>query len=244
MIYPPGYETAGVGDDVALRTKARNAPPRIKLLIDAGRQRRGLSPLWDGKELRSRITPSGRVAVIGCASPGTSVPVAAALDGELVPERVEPAAYAASIAAAGRGAIDVELVDGHGEGAAVLATTGDDSLRLSCNGSTGLVIRADLHCREHSEFLADVYAGLVGLSIMFKPRRMAIRRVSGRRVRVIDELELVNVAALRKHRDQGEPAYKHARLFAALADDPAAVRQAREKAIAHALVAVYRLRGR
>jgi hypothetical protein len=89
-----------------------------------------------------------------------------------------------------------------------------------------------------------VYAGLVGLSISFRPRRMSVEREAGRRVRVIRELELVNVAALREYKEQGQPAYRHAKLYAALADDPAAVRVARERAIAHGLQAVYRRRGR
>ena len=42
MSKPPGYETAAANEDAALRSKCRNAPPRIKLLIDTGRQRRGL----------------------------------------------------------------------------------------------------------------------------------------------------------------------------------------------------------
>jgi hypothetical protein len=244
MSKPPGYETAWIRDDAALRAKAKNAPPRIKRLIDRDRQRRGLPPLWDAVELRSRIRPTGLVAVIGCASPGLSVPVAAALDGELVPERVEPAAYAASVQAAKLGKATVELVDGHWPGAAVLATTADGSLVLHNDSTTGLVLRANLHVREHAEFLADVYAGLVGLSISFRPRRMAIEREHGRRVRVVREIELVDVAALREHRNQGQPAYRHARLYAALADDPAAVRRARERAICHALAAVYKPRGR
>jgi hypothetical protein len=242
--YPPGYETAGIGDDAALRAKARNAPARIKLLIDAGRQRRGLPPLWDGKELRSRITPSGRVYVFGCTSPGVSVPVAAALDGELVPERVLPSAYAASVRDAKLGKIEVSLVDGHGEEAAVLATTDNDSLVLSCNDTTGLVIRASLHVRDHAEFLADVYASRVGLSISFVPKRMAVERENGCRVRIVRELSLVNVATIREHKEQGRPAYRHAKLFAALADNPAAVRRARERAIVSGLQAVYGRRGR
>lgn len=244
MIRPRDYETAWIGDDAALRSKARNAPPRLKLLIDRDRQRRGLMPLWDYNELRSRMRPSGLVAVIGCASPGLSVPVAAALDGELAPERVEPSAYAASIRDAERGVIDVKLVDGHWRGAAVLASTDTETLKLSSNNSTGLVLRADLHVRDHAEFIADVYAGRVGLSISFKPRRMSIEREHGRRVRVIRELDLVDVAALRQHKNQGQPAYRHAKLYAALADDHAAVRRAREQAIRHALTAVYRPRGR
>ena len=244
MSKPPGYETAAANEDAALRSKCRNAPPRIKLLIDTGRQRRGLPPLWDGNELRSRITPSGLVAVFGCAAPGVSVPVAAALDGELVPERVEPSAYAASIRDAERGVIEVRLVDGHSPGAAVLASTDAETLKLSSNGSTGLVLRASLRVGEHSEFLADVYAGRVGLSLSFRPRRMSIEREHGRRVRVIREIELVDVAAIRQHLSQGQPAYRHARLYAALADDLAAVRRAREQAIRHALTAVYKPRGR
>jgi len=241
---PPGYEIAAANDDAALRSKCRNAPPRVKLDIDAYRQRRGQPPLWDHRELRSRMRPSGLVAVFGCASPGLSTPVAAALDGELVPERVEPSAYAASIRDAQRGVIEVRLVDGHKQGAAVLASTDADTLKLSSNDSTGLVLRATLHVGKHAEFLADVYAGRVGLSISFQPRRMAVAREHGRRVRVIRELNLVDVATIREHKGQGRPAYRHAKLYAALADDPAAVRRARERAIRHALTAVYRPRGR
>lgn len=244
MSKPRGYEIAATNNDATLRSKCRNAPPRIKLLVDRGRQRHGLPPLWDAVELRSRMRPSGLVAVFGCASPGVSVPVAAALDGELVPERVEPSAYADSIRDAERGVIDVKLVDGHWPGAAVLASTDDETLKLSSNDSTGLVLRANLHVREHSEFLADVYAGRVGLSISFRPRRMAVERENGRRVRVIRELDLVDVAAIREHKEQGRPAYRHARLYAALADDPAAVRRAREQAIRYALAGVYKPRGR
>jgi len=242
VIYPPGHETVRLGVDAEIRAKARNAPLSVKLGIDQDRQRRGLAPLW--AELRHDKRPTGRVYVFGVTSPGLSVPVATALDGELVPERVVPAAYAASIRDAKRGTIGVDLVDGHDVGADVLATTDDDSLTLSSNDSTGLVIRASLNVQKHAEFLADVYAGLVGLSISFRPRRMAIEREGGRRVRVIRELELVNVAALRKHKEQGQPAYRHAKLYAALADDPLAVRRARERAIAHALQAVYRRRER
>lgn len=244
MSKPPGYETAAANNDAALRAKARNAPPRIKLLLDRGRQCRGLPPLWDHKELRARMRPSGLVAVFGCASPGLSVPVATALDGEFVPERVLPSAYAASIRDAEFGKIEIKLVDGHGQGAAVLASTDTDTLSLSSNDSTGLVLRANLNVRDHAEFLADVYSGRVGLSISFRPRRMAVESEGGRRVRVIRELELVDVAALRQHLNQGQPAYRHARLYAALADDLAAVRRAREQAIRHALAGVYKPRGR
>lgn len=238
MIYPAGYETVRLGVEAELRAKARNAPVSVKLGIDRDRQRRGLAPLW--AELRSTSRPTGRVFVFGCAAPGVSVPVAAALDGELVPERVVPSAYAGSIRDAKHGKIEVSLVDGHGQGAAVLATTDADSLVLSCNDTTGLVVRASLNVREHAEFLADVYGGRVGLSISFLPRRMAIEHEQGRRVRVIRELELVNVAAIREHKEQGQPAYRHAKLYAALADDPVAVRRARTRAIASGIQAVYR----
>jgi hypothetical protein len=231
---PAGYERSGVADEAELRTKTQHAPLVVKLGIDRDRERRGLPPLW--RECRSK--PTGRVYVFGCAAPGVSVPVAAALDGELVPERVLSSAYAVSIRDAKLGKIEVSLVDGHGQGAAVLATTDDDSLVLSCNDITGLVIRASLHVREHAEFLADVYGGRVGLSISFRPRRMAIEQ--DRRVRVVSELELVNVAAIREHKEQGRPAYRHARLYAALADDPAAVRRARTRAIAQGLAAIYK----
>lgn len=236
---PPAYETNRLGSCAELRAKTANAPLVVKLGIDRERERRGLDRLWS--ELRSK--PTGLVAVVGCASPGVSVPVAAALDGELVPERVLPSAYAASVRAAKLGTSHVELVDGHWPDADVLATTADGSLVLSNNDSTGLVVRANLDVGRHTEFLADVYAGLVGLSISFRPRRMAIERENGRRIRVIRELELQDVAALRDHRDQGRPAYP-TKLFAALADDAAAVRRARQRAIRHALTAVYSPRGR
>lgn len=235
------YEPHGFDE---LRVKTRAAPESIKRSIDCYRRAQGLLPLWGLPERRSRKRPSGLVAVIGCASPGLSVPVAAALDGELVPERVAPSAFAASIQAAKAGTAAVELVDGHWIGAAVLARTADGSLTLHNNEHTGLVLRANLHVREHPEFLADVYAGRVGLSISFRPKRMSIVRERGRRVRVIHELELVDVAALRPHKNQGSPAYPAARLFAALADDEAGVRRARERAIRHALTAVYSPRGR
>lgn len=244
MSKPPGYEIAAANDDAALRSKCRNAPAKIKLVIDQGRLRRGLPPLWDARELRSTLRPSGLVAVIGCASPGVSVPVAAALDGEVVPERVLPSAYAGSIRAAKLGRAAVELVDGHGDDARVLANTDDDSLVLSNNSTTGLVVRANLHVRDHAELLADVYAGRAGLSISFAPRRMSIVRERGRRVRVVEELELVDVAVIRAGRDQGVPAYRYARLFGAMADDVAAVRRASQRAIRHALDGVFKSPGR
>jgi hypothetical protein len=233
-----------MSDDEA-RERCRSAPAHIRRSIDNHREARGLRRLWtpDGKHpasatparLKTEPAIPDRVLLVGVCAPGLSaVPVRVATDGELLRERITPAAFEGVVRAVKAGASVVRLTDGHGGD--TLADTKTGTLQLAVDGVAGLIIQAVVPVKSlHRQLLADAFDGWCGLSIGLRPARMHLKRENGERVRVVQELAaLDHVAVIRAYAGQGEPCYR-TKVFAALTSDQQAMKMARAKAVVAAL---------
>lgn len=219
-----------------VRLAARNAPANVKRAIDRQRQRYGMAPLWH-IEHRSKAAASEWCVLVGACAPGRSSPVTTATDGLNIPEEIAPNAFEHSLRLIKARAATVELEAGHG-GPAV-ASTADGTLGITSSEGTGLMIVARVRLtRDNTAMLAAAMRGRMGLSLSMLPRRMDIVKRSGKRVRVIREVELRAVAALWDAAEHGKACYPAARVFAAFESDKRGVRRAMRAAGIHANTAV------
>ena len=195
--------------DDRIRQRARNAPAAIKRSMDAARAARGALPLWEKASKRSARPPvrptAAKVVLFGHCTPGTSLPVKAATDGLLLPERFERGAFRSSLAAVAAGTAVVELRDGHD--GRVVATTSDGTLLLTADTEAGIAIEGTITNSVGSRrLIAEAFSGAVGLSVGFRPRRVEIVGTGARRVRVIHEASVHHIALIRPEHG-GVPAY-------------------------------------
>lgn len=236
-----------VSDAEALE-RCRNAPTHVRRIIDDERETRGLRRLWtrDGKSPAPR-TPAGSrgasmrdgVMLVGVVAPGLSaMRVRVATDGELLRERIEPAAFERAVRAVKAGTSVVRLTDGHGGD--TLADTKSGTLQFAVDDVAGLVVQAVVPLRSlHRQLLADAFDGWCGLSVGLRPVRIELQREDGERVRVVKETAVDHVAVIRAYAGQGTPCYR-TKLFAALVMDDRATKAARAKALVDALEVMHR----
>jgi phage head maturation protease len=248
LIQYAGFTTGGPAmlTDEELRERAATAPAHIKRSIDNYREARGMRRLWGrAGESAARRTTTGpkdvprttRLLVVGFVAPGVSAhKTVVATDGLLLPERIQPGAFNATLREVAAGKRVVTLHDGHdGE---ELATTEDGTLMLAVDDTAGLVVQAVFDDASYRRALmADCFCGKVGLSVGVIPQRISIGKHRGKQTRSIDEGTLHHVALIRE--DQGKPAYR-TKVFAAFLDDAEAVKIARARAAVAALEVVLR----
>lgn len=176
--------------------------------------------------------------LVGVCHPGEGKPVRMVGEADPVPERIDPRAFAISLAMVKRGARHVDLLTRH-HGGQRIASTRDGTLRLSLDDMAGLVVDADLRGLG-AELLQELRAGEVGLSVGFVPEAGGHRMVwtpdYRRRIRRVYNGELRHVALVRKSEGRG-PVYSRAVARLAAGVDAAAVRVARAAAIRTALAA-------
>jgi hypothetical protein len=213
--------------DNSARVAARNAPARIKQLIDRGRQRNGMQPLWP--ELRSAVTSTGHIVIVGACCPGRSQPVTVATDGLHIGEEIMPTAFDHSLRCIKARSTDVVMEAGHG--GYVLASTADGTLQFMSSEGTGLMLIARVKTlRMNADMLAHAMAGKMGLSVTMIPRRMEVVKRNGKSVRLIHEVHLRAVAALWRPIEHGRACYPAAKAYAAFEHDKAGVRAAMRRA--------------
>lgn len=136
--YAGGTAPHGISD-ADQRERLRNAPQWWRDSFDAKRITNGRPPLFretrvataappkPSKPPRKRKVPKAWT-LVGCVTPGTSTPVAAATDGLTIPERFEPHAFDRSLKALANRETFIDLTDGHG--GKVIASTTDLTFKV------------------------------------------------------------------------------------------------------------------
>lgn len=214
--YAGGSVPSGMSD-AEQRERLRNAPRWWRESFDRKREARGMPPLFretrvataappkPSKPPRKRKVPKAWT-LVGCVTPGTSTPVAAATDGLVIPERFEPGAFDRSLKALANRETFVDLTDGHG--GKVIASTTDLTLKVYADASVGLIAQASIaNTAGNRAFIYEVASGTVGYSVGYRLLRASIERGrNGRRVRVVHAATIDHVAVIRG-KAGGKPSY-------------------------------------
>lgn len=210
LIEYAGGSTPRIGD-AEQRERLQNAPEWWRRSFDKMRQSRDLPPLFEKRKAPAasvpvRKKPPKAYTLVGCVTPGTSSPVAAATDGLTIPERFEPRAFRRSLEALANRETFVDLLDGHS--GPVIASTADLTLSLAADPVVGLIAAATVPTeRRNYGLFAEVASGTVGFSVGYRLLRASVARVNGRRVRIVHEGEIDHIAIIRG-RHGGTPSYR------------------------------------
>jgi hypothetical protein len=211
MTMPSNIERATITNDTeSLRIRLRHAPPEFRRSVDAAREERGLAPLFATATARPTATTRNAGAdakaiktLVGLCAPGVSEP-AKLFGDDPMPEYISTAAWRGVVASLRARPIPVTV----GHGGRTVCMTNSPRFRFELCETLGLCIELD----QTSE---DRFVASGGISIGIKSAKHHREMISGRIVRVIDEVELHHIAII-EGRSLVRACYRDSRLGLAI----------------------------